>query len=284
MCYSLGNVNKKKENCDKDARGVNSFLMSAINWPRKNREGQSVELGSYCESILDLLEGCSENSFFPSYNVWRKLMFTSAHASRTESLQHWDLVRRCCRALINHVSQRPPDQSILKLGLESAEILKDSHLAFDMLSWADQRNLDSLSFSDNKSDSNFDVNFISAGDTKRINHPENEHENDSTEENEIKDEPFAINGPNEIISDRNLADLQVPIKMYYRAINLCISQNEIELASQLLSNCSVGRKRIPESTANELSTLVLSGFAKVGDINSAEIMLNQMRTQGLKLR
>lgn len=115
-------------------------MSSAINWPRKNREGKSIFTSSYFESLIDLLESVDHLQI--NFNLWKKLVSTTANVAKFESFESWELVHRCCRALLDHreMNGRQIDPSIVKVGLKVAELTNDTKLAANLICRVDVSN------------------------------------------------------------------------------------------------------------------------------------------------
>ena len=132
---SSTNVTNSIEKINGETRsvGVNSFLNSAVNWPRKNREGKSIATSSYYEALIESLE--SIESFQINFNLWKKLLFKTMNVAKFESFESWALVHRCCRSLLDHeeTNEHRIDASIVKIGLQVAELTNDTKLASDMI-------------------------------------------------------------------------------------------------------------------------------------------------------
>lgn len=121
------------ESKDTNIKSFNSILFSAINWPRNNREGRKIVTSSYYESIIDFLDKCDDSQV--SFYIWKKLLSVTVNVAKFESFESWALVHRCCRALLNHneMNEVRMDATILRIGLQVAEITKDPKLAGEVV-------------------------------------------------------------------------------------------------------------------------------------------------------
>ena len=78
--------------------------------------------------------------------------------------------------------------------------------------------------------------------------------------------------------------IHIPVKAYYQAIAVCLAQGNVELAHSILnSGCSSSGEvdcRLPESSRSHLYTLVMTGYAQSGEIQTAKELLAEMQTAG----
>ena len=119
-----------QETHDIDPRGLDRFIISAVNWPRQNRQGQMVATGSYVETVVGLLENLSGH-YDPSPHVWRSALLSSSRAARYESQKCWMLVSKCCKQWMGQ--NYDLDNAIVTQGLKSAFKTKDAELASDII-------------------------------------------------------------------------------------------------------------------------------------------------------
>ncbi len=125
--------------------GVNSFLKSAIRWPRKNREGRNIATSSYYESLVEIFE--SNDHFQINVKLWKMLLSATVNVAKFESFENWALVHRCFRAILDHegMSTYKLDAPTVKVGLQVAELTNDTKLAADIICSVDVSEQESCS-------------------------------------------------------------------------------------------------------------------------------------------
>jgi pentatricopeptide repeat protein len=126
----LKNASLDQETHDVDPKGLNTFLRSAVTWPRQNRQGQVVATASYIETAVGLLEDLSGH-YSLNPDVWRSALLSSSQAARYESEKGWLLVSQCCKHLMAH--NYDLNTTIVAKGLKSAFKTKDAELASEII-------------------------------------------------------------------------------------------------------------------------------------------------------
>lgn len=108
-------------------------MSSAVDWPRKTRDGRKIATAPYYESFIKVLD--EPGQLHISFNVWKKLLSTTVNIAKFESFDTWALVHRCCRALLDHndMNEFRMSAKIVKVGLQVAELTKDPVLAADII-------------------------------------------------------------------------------------------------------------------------------------------------------
>jgi len=113
----LYDENFKSNNLDE----LNSFLISAISWPLKNRQGKRVSTFSYYSELVDILMNRQSSGHFFRPQIWNKLLNTTFRLSKSETESYWHLAQMCCYALL----ENKQIQVNLELGLEISLNMND---------------------------------------------------------------------------------------------------------------------------------------------------------------
>ncbi len=125
ILFFQGNIGSNK--------GVNSFLASAVDWPRVNRDGRKLATSNYFESIIKILDDF--DNFPTSFHVWRKLLSTTITIAKFESSEAWNFAHKCCHALLDHhdMNENKMTGKLVDIAVEVANVTKDPLLATDII-------------------------------------------------------------------------------------------------------------------------------------------------------
>jgi len=220
-------------------------------------------------------------------------MIASSRAAKFEALEKWSLVHRCCRSLLaldandndmkdgNH---HRLDSAVIELGLKAAEAVRDPHLAADILFRAEYDDGDGdgddnerLSIANGRESS---VDGIDATESSSLIwrptttfHTDNDSTTTATTRH----------------TTTNNNHRRLPPSLYLNAIRLCIGCRENDLAYRILARCSSstgeeegsGSSKFAEPIVSELYTVIMAGYAKVGDLERTERMFDEMKAKGL---
>ena len=234
----------KKENGDKDVRGVNFLLNSAVDWPRSNREGRKIATSRYYESLLEVLDKI--DNFDINFNLWKRFLSATVKVARFESFESWALVHRCCRALLDHneMNESRMNTNLVKVGLQVAELTKDPQLAADIIC-------------------NIGINRL------------------EDEDGTINAGDKVGEGYEDSNSARHSFP-RIPLSTYMKTINVCIEAGHNNSADRILRHCM--QNKIPSNTLSNMYSLVLNGYAQRGDLQSTEKLFGEMKEKGLVQR
>jgi pentatricopeptide repeat protein len=75
-------------------------------------------------------------------NMWKNLFFRTSRIAQVESFDMWALVHKCCNEILNHPDMNTfkMDPKIIKVGLQTAEVMNDPELAAKIVSKIDVNN------------------------------------------------------------------------------------------------------------------------------------------------
>mmetsp|Transcript_2303 Transcript_2303/g.3233 ORF Transcript_2303/g.3233 Transcript_2303/m.3233 type:complete len:644 (+) Transcript_2303:588-2519(+) len=231
-----------EENGNTNPRGTNFFLLSAISWPEKNRDGKKAELLSYFNDLLDVLEYYEyydgKSHYYPGFQVWKALMLATSRGTSNRAKAERKIVQRCSKAFLKFVKGKghkavtnDEDRHILfKIGLEAAESQGDAQLALDITSWAENKNV---------------MDSVSCETLHKIVTP-------------------------------------IPLIAYSRAVSVCVNSGKPDLAEQVLDGAynSIVKCETRYWQLNNLSRVcasVIAGYAARGDSEGATRILKKMK-------
>lgn len=103
---------------------LHTFLMSAISWPLKNRQGKRVITISYYSELVDILTDRQSSGHFFRPQIWSKLLTTTFRLSNSETHSYWHLAEKCIYALLEN-RQVQVNPRFLDLGLEISLKMKN---------------------------------------------------------------------------------------------------------------------------------------------------------------
>ncbi len=222
--------------------------MSAVNWPRRSRQGRKLSVESYCEAMVNVLGGEDRtSSYSPSFHVWRKMLNFALYTAN-ESPAKWELAQKCCHALVNHpeMHEERMDDGLLKAGLEVADRMRDPVIATEI-----------ICKTGTNTHTHLDTNDLFSNESVFEWHPVE----DSLEETKLT---------------------KISPSSYMKAIKLCIECGQPSLADKILSHSS--RTGLPKTILSDMHSLVLTGYAKNGDSEKASHIFDQMKMTGLNMR
>ncbi len=225
-----------------NVKDVEKCLLTCIRWPHKTRDGNRTSTIPHYLSLYPLLS--SQQSL--SEKVWNVFIVQSHKIAKKENS---DIMWKMTRDSINTQFSIPPTNIpiyVMKIGLETAEQLKDSKFIHDIIlhynnstAKAKDRNADDwdniLSLSD------FDENTTSSENDAIILNDEEPQQRDAWE---------------------------IPIKGYVRAIQLCMQQHDVDHAQQLFQLLPPS---ISELLRSQLSTSIFIAYTKQNKENIPQI-------------
>jgi hypothetical protein len=111
--------------------GLDRVFVNAINWPTRNRKGESIDNLPVLVSILDLLD---EDKFYkPGVSVFEQLLISVAKGDHLGNHARWKVVQRIFMKMFDSFSNFHLDQPTMSIGLEASEALSDSTLAAEII-------------------------------------------------------------------------------------------------------------------------------------------------------
>jgi pentatricopeptide repeat protein len=211
----------------------------------------------YYQDIMDIFDTCR---YTPPLNIWNKLLL-SIYTIRTmddhNKEKQFLAMQKCCHGLLqvsslsssssSSLNSSQEQHQIIKIGLETAEAMNDPQLAASMALWALSR-IDDV-------------------------HLDRTHTLDGS--STVKDNKFL---------ERHT--IYLPPELILRSLKLCVFQGRVDLAEKIWLEVIDERRSLswPKSILSDIHTMLLTGYAKVGQITKAEKLLEDMRYQGTLLR
>ena len=303
-----------QKNGERDVRTVAKIVMETISWPRRDRSGRRIDRSSFLSRMLDTLESFSieesashiedstirvantdiadehSNPYKPSYKVWKRLILSLAAEVDKETNSGWPLVHRAFKSMRNALDDYWPDSSLLKTGLNVAEITGDAELAVDLVLRAqDRHSHETKEFGSTSLWSDDGVGIGDESDSVLLLNSEALHmpeglfgpkEANKSEETTVLSDAVDVEGDVYVSSStaaRRSMTVRVPPQAFGSAMRVSIATNDTDSTERLLDGIRDSRNTIPNSMKSELFTLALKGYAKVGNSDAAQSLLKEMQ-------
>lgn len=295
-------------NNDRSVGTVTNLVLETMAWPRRDRGGLRIDRTSLLTSVMEKLATASSGAFGDEdgeriaacsrqYHVWNRLIILLESEVDRRTNSGWDVVHKAFQSMRNAVQDFWPDSSLLKIGLDAAQVSRDAELAVDLIIRMHNKQMQGTESLESASKWNSDV--VGASDdhlkgdgdqstnghilSEALDHPKRDFSGmigNLSEAIDIDSDPMGT----ETVNDRDQHEfpaIRVPPQAFTAAMRICVATGDANSVNRLLDTIRDSRNTIPRSMKTELYTLALKGFAKVGDSDDAQALLREMQDGGL---